>query len=145
MAAAARMAGVVAAAGLTAAGLAAGLLAGLLTGLLADARPSVAQSEPDWPRVKCERYARAWNDALARRGRDGLTAGFVDAHEAFLASGCTARADVCPRSPKDFDMANLLTVLAMNAGTASTFLPFACRGAGDPAGPADASPRRAAP
>ena len=48
-------------------------------------------------------------------------------HEAFLQSGCTAPADVCPRSREEFEFADLLTVLAMNAGTASTFLPFACR------------------
>lgn len=103
------------------------LLAGALVLAAAGVSPAAAQPASDWSRVKCERYTRAWTDALARRGRDGLTADFVARHEAFLESGCTARADVCPRSPKDFEMANLLTVLAMNAGTASTFLPFACR------------------
>jgi hypothetical protein len=51
----------------------------------------------------------------------------VERHEAFLASGCTAKADVCPRSSEELEVANFLVVLAMNAGTASTFLPFACR------------------
>ena len=64
---------------------------------------------------------------LARRGRAGLSEGFLSAHDAFLASGCTARADVCPRSPEELDLANVLTLAAMNAGAASTFLPFACR------------------
>jgi hypothetical protein len=48
-------------------------------------------------------------------------------HEAFLASGCTARAAVCPRSAEELEIANVMVVLAMNAGTASTFLPFSCR------------------
>ena len=80
-----------------------------------------------WSEVKCARYGKAWADALARRGRQGLGAEFIERHEAFLASGCTARADVCPRSKEELDMANVLVLLAMNAGTASTFLPFACR------------------
>lgn len=80
-----------------------------------------------WTEEKCVRYRRAWSEFLARRGRQGLGSGFVEAHEAFLASGCTARADVCPRSPEELDAANMLTIAAMNAGMSATFLPFACR------------------
>lgn len=80
-----------------------------------------------WPEVKCERYGKAWTEALVRRGRQGLSPEFVERHEAFLASGCTTRADVCPRSTEELDMANIMVVAAMNAGTASTFPPFACR------------------
>jgi hypothetical protein len=36
-------------------------------------------------------------------------------------------ADVCPRSGEEIETANVLTIAAMNAGMASTFLPFACR------------------
>ncbi|MBB3017188.1 hypothetical protein FHR70_000228 [Microvirga lupini] len=88
-----------------------------------------AQNTPakSWPEVKCERYGKAWADALARRGRQGLSPEFIERHEAFLASGCTARADVCPRSSEELDIANIMVVAAMNAGTASTFPPFACR------------------
>ncbi len=88
------------------------------------AQESRAQS---WSEVKCERYSKAWSDLLARRGSSGLSKEFVDRHEAFLASGCTAKADVCPRSSEELEVANFLVILAMNAGTASTFLPFACR------------------
>ena len=80
-----------------------------------------------WSEVKCSRYKTAWSAVLARRGTKGLGRAFLDSHEAFLASGCTASADVCPRSPEELDLANVMVVLAMNAGTASTFLPFACR------------------
>jgi hypothetical protein len=96
------------------------------------ASPARAQEGPQdnsesWPEVKCQRYKQAWSEALARRGTQGLGQEFLDRHEAFLASGCTARADVCPRSPQELDLANIMVILAMNAGTASTFPPFFCR------------------
>lgn len=89
----------------------------------------VAQdSQPkSWPEVKCARYKKAWTEALARRGTKGLSGDFLERHEAFLASGCTAKAEVCPRSTEELDLANMMVVAAMNAGTASTFPPFACR------------------
>lgn len=80
-----------------------------------------------WSEVKCERYSKAWSEALARRGRGGLGTAFLERHEAFLASGCSNAADVCPRTREELDMANDLVIAAMNAGTASTFLPFACK------------------
>jgi len=56
-----------------------------------------------------------------RRGHD-----FLANHEAFLASGCMKRPEVCPRSAEELDLANMMVVAAMNAGTASTFPPFRC-------------------
>ena len=92
------------------------------------ATAAAAQPAPkSWAETKCERYRAAWGEALKRRGTTGIGSAFVARHEAFLASGCTARPDVCPRSAEELDLANVLTVAAMNAGTASTFLPFACR------------------
>jgi hypothetical protein len=85
------------------------------------------ESSQTWSEVKCDRYKKAWTEALARRGTQGLGREFLDRHEAFLASGCTARADVCPRSPEELDLANVMVILAMNAGAASTFPPFFCR------------------
>jgi hypothetical protein len=104
-------------------------LAGLLTvWIVSGAPPALAQdSSPSWSEVKCVRYKKAWSEALARRGARGLGQEFLDSHEAFLASGCTARADVCPRSAEELDLANIMVIAAMNAGTASTFLPFSCR------------------
>jgi hypothetical protein len=85
-------------------------------------------SQPQsWPEVKCARYKMAWSDALAHRGTGGLSQEFIERHEAFLASGCTTRGDVCPRSAEELDLANMMVVAAMNAGTASTFPPFSCR------------------
>jgi hypothetical protein len=89
---------------------------------------AAAQGSPQtWSETKCVRYKKAWSDALARRGTEGLGRAFLDAHEAFLAAGCTARGDVCPRTAQELDLANIMVVQAMNAGTASTFPPFACR------------------
>jgi len=109
---------------MTMAGLAV-LVASLPAG--GQSRAMAQESAPSWSEGKCERYKKAWSDALARRGTQGLGQEFLDRHEAFLASGCTAQADVCPRSAEELDLANVLVILAMNAGTASTFPPFFCR------------------
>ena len=81
----------------------------------------------DWHDVKCARYRKAWSAALARAGTQGLGPAFLASHDAFLASNCTRRADVCPRSPQELALANTMVVLSMNFGTASTFAPFYCR------------------
>lgn len=90
-------------------------------------RPAQDRPAQTWSEEKCVRYKKAWADLLARGGRRGLGQDFLDAHDAFLASGCTAKGEVCPRSTEELQAANILTIRAMNAGTASTFLPFACR------------------
>jgi hypothetical protein len=103
------------------------VLSALLALSLVTGPQAQAPAKRSWAEEKCERYAKSWAELLARRGRKGLGESFVAAHDAFLASGCTARADVCPRSEEELEMANVLTLAAMNAGAASTFLPFACR------------------
>lgn len=80
-----------------------------------------------WAEEKCERYKEAWSEVVSRRGARGLGPAFLGSHDAFLRSGCTATGDVCPRSDEEIETANVLTIAAMNAGMASTFLPFACR------------------
>jgi hypothetical protein len=89
------------------------------------AAPAAAQSR-DWTAEKCSRYSQVWPEALARFGRVGLSEEFLARHEAFIASGCRTR-DVCPRSPQEIAMADVMTIAAMNAGTASSFVPFVCR------------------
>jgi hypothetical protein len=98
----------------------------LMAGGVSAARAQSTQPK-SWPEVKCVRYGSAWAEALNRRGKQGLSPEFIERHEAFLASGCTTPADVCPRSEEELSMANIMVVAAMNAGTASTFPPFACR------------------
>lgn len=89
------------------------------------ASPAEAQSR-DWTAEKCSRYGQVWPEALARFGRVGLSPEFLAQHEAFIASGCRTR-DVCPRSPQEIALADVMTIAAMNAGTASSFVPFICR------------------
>jgi hypothetical protein len=102
---------------------------GAALALLLLATPLAAQ-QPDprtWTEEKCARYRSAWVNLLSRRGgTQGLGTKFVASHEAFLASGCTRKGEVCPQSGPELDVANMLVIAAMNAGTASTFLPFAC-------------------
>ncbi len=97
--------------------------------LLAGIAPAAAQVSraESWSAVKCERYGKAWTQALAKRGRTGLGPEFIARHEAFLAAGCTTQGDVCPRSKEELDLANILVLMAMNENMGSTFLPFACR------------------
>ncbi len=104
----------------------AAILACCIVGPMAPAAAQGTDAQ-SWPEIKCARYRKAWSDALAHRGTKGLGKEFIARHEAFLASGCTAKGDVCPRSAEELDLANMMVVAAMNAGTASTFPPFSCR------------------
>jgi hypothetical protein len=83
-------------------------------------------AERSWTEEKCVRYAKDWAEALRRFGTDGVSPAFLERHAAFLTGGCAGPRDVCPRTAKDFDLANALTIRAMNFGAASTFLPFPC-------------------
>lgn len=104
-------------------------VAALLLGLLCAMPPTVlaAEEADDWSRQKCALYSSAWERALEWRGTEGLSERFLARHEAFLAGGCLGRGDVCPQSPQELALADLLTIAAMNEGMASTFLPFACQ------------------
>jgi hypothetical protein len=96
-------------------------------GIIAPASAQAPRQEPDWPTVKCERYTKSYNEALAKYGKRGLGQAFLENHDAFLASGCTAPGNVCPRSTEELNLANVLVILSMNQGMASTFAPFSCR------------------
>lgn len=87
--------------------------------------PPVSGHGPSWTETKCVRYRAAFAEAVRRVGTAGLGADFLSRHDAFLASGCEVR-EVCPRSPQEIRLADILTVAAMNFGTASTFPPFRC-------------------
>ncbi len=84
-------------------------------------------SATSWTAEKCVRYKDAWSAYIRRAGTSGLSPDFIAAHQAFIDSGCLQGRNVCPKSPEEFNAANAMTIRAMNAGTASTFLPFACR------------------
>lgn len=99
----------------------------VISACLSSGMPASGQ-EPvltEWQITKCRVYADAFQDASGGR-KEGLSQSFLDENEAFVAKGCVERVPVCPRTQADLDVANILTIVAMNAGTASTFLPFAC-------------------
>jgi hypothetical protein len=79
-----------------------------------------------WPEQKCVLYQGAWDVALDSVGPDGISEAFIAGSAEFVASGCTIRGNVCPRSPQEFKLADLLTLMTMNEGMASTFAPFRC-------------------
>ncbi|MCA0424139.1 MAG: hypothetical protein LCH61_12595 [Proteobacteria bacterium] len=83
-------------------------------------------ASPEWRAEKCRLYTRAWDRARQMPVFKSLSTDFVTQHGAFIAGGCTGPATVCPRSKEEFDFANMLVLMAMDEGMASTFLPFAC-------------------
>ncbi len=97
-----------------------------LPGLVRASESATPSQRPGWTEEKCRRYRAAWDTLSARTGRRGLGPDFIQRHEAFIGSGCTTQGDVCPRSPEELEAANMLTIMAMNAGMSSTFLPFGC-------------------
>ncbi|MFN3724408.1 MAG: hypothetical protein ACK4VZ_15340 [Paracoccaceae bacterium] len=87
----------------------------------------VAAATPEWTAKKCALYTQAWDALAAGGGVADIGAEFLARHAAFLASGCTARADICPVTPAEFDLADKLSLMAVAEGMAGSFLPFACR------------------
>lgn len=79
-----------------------------------------------WTEQKCVLYQRAWDSAYAAIGPDGISAEFISKNTAFVSTGCQDPIGVCPRSDAEIDMANMLTVMTMSEGMASTFVPFNC-------------------
>lgn len=90
--------------------------------------PATAETGDEWSQRKCALYADAWPRALEAVGRDGISDAFIATHDAFIAEGCVMRGAVCPQTPQEYRLADMLTIAAMNEGMASTFLPFACSG-----------------
>jgi hypothetical protein len=100
----------------------------LLAALAFAASGFAAQGAPEnWTDVKCARYKAAYAEAIKRLTTRGLGQAFLDDHDAFLASNCTATVAVCPRTEEELRLANVLVVMSMNDGMASTFAPFSCR------------------
>lgn len=98
-------------------------------------QPALADDKPfedlTWVEQKCVLYQRAWDWAFDSIGPSGISAGFIAQNQRFIAAGCTENIAVCPVSDEDFELANLLTVMTMNEGMASTFVPFQCPDAAD--------------
>lgn len=87
---------------------------------------AAAQPARETPSPRCPRYAADWAEVQRRFGTEGLGADFLARHEGFIASGCRSRVEVCPGTPAEQRIADVMTILAMNAGAASSFVPFRC-------------------
>lgn len=96
--------------------------------MLLMAQPVLAEDAPAdvWAARKCALYAQATEDALAALGPEGLSLRFLKENSAFIASGCRAPVRICAETPQDYALADLLTIMTMNEGMASTFVPFGC-------------------
>jgi hypothetical protein len=104
---------------------------GLVAVLLLGAVLGTVQAEPlaphrSWREEKCFRYQRDWNEALRRFGREGLSPAFVERNEAFIASGCVRRAKICPQTPRERELVDVLAIRVANESMSTTFLPFDC-------------------
>lgn len=94
--------------------------------LLAQGADGRATAAEDWSQRKCALYAAAVQDALAALGPDGLRPAFLTGNRAFIASGCVAPRRICAETAQEYAFADLLTVMTMNEGMASTFVTFGC-------------------
>lgn len=111
-----------------------GVAAFALLSLSVQSGPLFAQTlegNSGWVTEKCSRYREAYAAALKRVDAKAVSPAFLEAHQLFIDSNCTARADVCPKAPEEFRLANMLVLMGMNAGMSATFFPFACRKPGE--------------
>lgn len=81
----------------------------------------------DWTQKKCTFYAQAFDQILAEVGPKGLSERFIAENRAFIKAGCSNGTDICPVSDEEFEVANRLSIAAVNFGTTGSFLPFLCR------------------
>lgn len=88
--------------------------------------PAKAEEPSAWQQQKCALYTDAWTRALGSIGSDDINYNFLATNENFIASGCTEQIAICPQSNQERDIADLITLVMMNEGAASTFLPFRC-------------------
>lgn len=89
---------------------------------------ALAQSDnvDDWTRTKCDLYGSAWQDVMAFYDFSGISKTFRDQHQNFIDLKCPEDLRICAVSPEEIALANMLIVLSMNEGMASTFAPFGC-------------------
>ncbi|TDT77219.1 hypothetical protein BDE40_0499 [Litoreibacter halocynthiae] len=95
----------------------------LAVALILSGTPASADA---WGDKKCELYRAAFEDARVMLGSDGISDSFTDGNARFIASGCTEQIRLCPQSVKELELADMLTVMTMSEGMASTFVPFGC-------------------
>ncbi|MBK0327397.1 hypothetical protein I5535_08825 [Rhodobacteraceae bacterium F11138] len=94
--------------------------------LLALGWGSAGVAQDAWTQRKCGLYAAAWQQVLDANALDGVRETFRQRHQDFIDRGCPAETRICARTQAEIDLADLMTVLSMNEGMASTFVPFGC-------------------
>jgi len=92
---------------------------------------TAAQSRDEERKRDCARYEEMVDFVLESMGQDILTSEFQKQNEAYIASGCLSNEPACPISEMDYSFADLLTIMTIDAGMASTFTPFRCPGTGE--------------
>jgi hypothetical protein len=103
------------------------VLLGAVVALAVTAHAAVATETSAWQDQKCAAYQAAWEKLTASLDLSQVNYAFLAGNENFIASGCLAHdMPICARSDVELEAANALTLVAMNAGAASTFLPFRC-------------------
>jgi hypothetical protein len=90
------------------------------------ATASQAFPQDNWTQRKCDLYSEAWMWILETQDLAGVRVGFIEEHQAFIDANCNHGIEICPVTKGDEQLADLLTVMSMNQGMASTFVPFAC-------------------
>lgn len=100
------------------------LFLGLSTGL--GWAGTMDRTNLSWTEQKCVLYQSAWDWAYASIDPANISQEFVNQNDEFVSKGCIERTVVCPRSETEIELANMLTVMTMNEGMASTFVPFRC-------------------
>jgi hypothetical protein len=96
--------------------------------LLAASLALADESQPkrSWAEEKCFRYHRDWGEAFQRFGREGISADFIRANESFIGSGCVRQQKICPHTPRERQLVDILAIRVVNVGMSTTFLPFDC-------------------
>jgi hypothetical protein len=87
---------------------------------------SQAFAQDNWTKRKCDLYSEAWIWVLETQDLAGVRTAFIKEHQAFIDANCNHAIMICPVTKGDEHLADLLTVMSMNEGMASTFVPFAC-------------------
>ncbi|MFK7940564.1 MAG: hypothetical protein AB8B82_14380 [Roseovarius sp.] len=88
--------------------------------------PEPSPLSQSWTLQKCALYGDIFRDALTFQGHDGLSNAFLSNNQRFIDGGCQGDRSLCPISDQELKFADLLTVMTMNEGMASTFVPFGC-------------------
>ncbi|GEM_PF-1184387 len=83
-------------------------------------------SSLNWQQQKCQIYETFWQKALDQSRTGEISHDFATQNADFIASGCTQRNNICPKSDQEKKIADALSLVMINAGASGTFLPFSC-------------------